>query len=152
MSVLKRIENIWINCRSRPPFHFDGYTLIELVLAIMVTSIAIPSILALFATVLMDSHDAEFMSVAQMLAIQQVEIILADKAGTGEGYGYDSITNGRYANVNPGAPFESWSRSVSIQTVDEGEMYEYKLITVTVPNPLIPSVELTAFVLDHSGL
>lgn len=130
----------------------NGYSLIEMIMTILLMSVAIPSIVMMFTGVLSNSHDAEFMTVSSLLASEQLEIILADKAGTGIGYGYASINSGRYANVNPPAPFEDWTRVVSIQTVDAGQPYEYKEITVTVSQSLIPSIVLTAFVFDHSGI
>jgi len=130
----------------------DGYSLIELIMVIIFGSVAIPGIVGMFTTVLTNSHDAEFIGIANMLAIQQVEIILADKAGSGAGYGYAAINNAKYANVNPGAPFDAFSRSVNIQTINPGQTYEYKLITVTVSSPVTPSVVLKAFVMDHSAI
>ncbi len=130
----------------------DGYSLIEMIMTILLMSVAVPSIVALFTGVMTNSHDAEFITVSNLLATEQLEIILADKAGTGVGYGYASINSGRYANVDPPAPFDDWSRTVNIQTVDAGQEYEYKEISVTVGQSLIPSITITAFVFDHSGL
>ncbi len=130
----------------------DGYSLIEMIMTILLMSIAIPAIVMMFTSVLTNSHDAEFMTVSNLLATEQMEIILADKAGSGAGFGYANINSAKYANVNPPTPFNDWTRTVSIALVDSGQAYEYKEITVTVNQSLIPAVVLTAFVFDHSGL
>jgi type II secretory pathway pseudopilin PulG len=101
----------------------DGYSLIEMIMTILLMSIAIPSIVMMFTGVLTNSHDAEFMTVSSLLATEQIVIILADKAGTGVGYGYASINSGKYANVDPPAPFDDWTRTVAIQIVDAGQPY-----------------------------
>lgn len=130
-----------------------GYSFIELIMAILLMSIAIPGIVLMFTYVMTNSHDAEFVAISNFLASEQMEIILADKAGTGVGYGYDSITAGRYSSVNPGAPFGAWSRSVSVETQPPDDLgFDYKVITVTVSHPLVSTVVMTSFVLDHSGI
>jgi len=129
----------------------DGYSLIEMVMVILLMSVAIPGLVGLYTTVLTNSHNAEIMTVADLLAVEQMEIIFADKHGSGLG-GYNAINSGRYSSVNPTGYFSAYTRTVNIQTINAGQPYEYKLITVTVNHPLIPSVVLNAAVLDHSGL
>jgi len=128
---------------------FEGFSLIELVLVILMISLAVPSITRLYSTIFTQGHTAEFMTVANMLATEQMEIILADKAGSGEGYGYDSINSSRYSNVQPGGLFNAFSRTAEIQTFNVDEDFEYKVITVTVSMDLTPNIVLTAFVMDH---
>ncbi len=130
----------------------DGFSLLELVITIMLLSVAIPGIVEMYNTALTNSHTSEIITTAELLAAEQIEIILAHKAGSGAGYGYGSITQARYANVNPAAPFGEYTRSVTVQTVNPGAAYEYKLITVTVDNSLINPVTLTTFIMDHSGI
>ncbi len=118
----------------------------------MLLSVAIPGIVEMYNTALTNTHTSEMLSIAELLAAEQVEIILAHKAGSGAGYGYTSITQARYANVNPGAPFTQFTRSVTVQTVNPGAAYEYKLITVTVNHSLINPITMTTFVMDHSNI
>ena len=130
----------------------QGYSLIEMVMVILLFSVSMPAIISMFTGVLTNSHTAEYLTVAELLAVEQMEIILAHKAGTGAGYGYGSITSARYSSVNPAAPYNAWTRSVSVQTVNSGGAYEYKLITVTVDHDLINAISLETVIFDHSGL
>lgn len=130
----------------------DGYSLMELIMVIILMTIAIPAIVSMYTTVLTNSHNAEYMTIADLLAIEQVETILADKAGTSAGFGYASINTARYAAVNPPAPFTAFTRTVTVTTINTGLQYEYKQITVTVSHALIPDVELVTAIFDHTGL
>jgi Tfp pilus assembly protein PilV len=129
-----------------------GYSLIELVMVILLFSASMPAIVSMYTSVLTNSHSAEYLTIAELLAVEQMEIILAHKAGTGGSYGYGTITSARYSSVNPPAPFSAWTRSVSIQTVNSGGAYEYKLITVTVDHDLIDVITLETIIFDHLGL
>jgi len=130
----------------------DGYSLIELIIIIILASVAIPGLVGLYTTVLNNSHDSEIMTVACLLASEQMEIILADKAGSGAGYGYAAITTQKYASVNPGSPFNGYTRTVTVTTVNSGAQNEYKRIVVTVNHSTIPPVVLTSAVTDHGAL
>ncbi|MCF7811247.1 hypothetical protein K9N50_09710 [bacterium] len=130
----------------------QGYSLIELVMIILLFSVSMPAIVSMYTGVLTNSHSAEYMTIAELLAVEQMEIILAHKAGSGAGYGYGSITAARYSSVNPSAPYSAWSRSVDVQTINSGGSYEYKLITVTVDHALINAIILETVIFDHSGI
>ncbi len=129
-----------------------GYSMVEIIIAIIFATIAIPGIVGMYTAVLTNSHSAEIMTVANLLAVEQMETILADKAGTGVDYGYSAINSQKYASVTPTSPFTGYSRTVDVQTIDSGQTYEYKLITVTVGHSLIPEVVLVSFITDHSGI
>ena len=130
----------------------DGYSLMELIMVIILMSVAMPGIVGMFTAVLTNSHKAEIMMVANVLAAEQMEIILADKGGSGGSGGYNSINEARYSNVNPTGYFSAYTRTVAVQTMNLGDQYEYKLITVTVSHSLIPPITLTTIVMDHSAL
>jgi len=130
----------------------DGYSLLELVITIMLLSVAIPGIIEMYTTAMTNTHVAEVQTIAELLATEQMEIIIAHKAGSGGGFGYASITQGRYSSVNPGAPFTEYTRSVSVQTINPGAAYEYKLVSVTVNHPLISAITMTTTLYDHSGI
>lgn len=129
-----------------------GYSLMELVIVITLGTVAMPAIISMFTTVFTNSHKAEFMTIAELLAVEQMEIILADKAGTGVGYGYAAIDNAKYADVNPTGDFASFTRTVNVTLVNPGDPYEYKLVTVSVSHPLIPTVTLSMALFEHSGI
>ncbi len=132
----------------------DGFTLIELVLVIVVASIAFPGMLTMYNFIYTNSADAEFMTIATLLAIEQMENILADKAGSGAGYGYDAITSAKYASVNPPAPFNGFTRTVSVTNVNinNNPSYPAKQIVVTVGHPKIPNVVIQTLITNHPGL
>jgi prepilin-type N-terminal cleavage/methylation domain-containing protein len=130
----------------------DGFSLLELVITIMLLSVAIPGIVEMYNTALTNSHVAEIQTIAVLLATEQMETIIAHKAGSGAGFGYASITQARYASVNPGAPYGEFTRSVTIQTVNPGAAYEYKSVAVTVNHPVISAITLTTMLYDHSAI
>ena len=132
----------------------SGFSLIELVLAIVMTGIAFPGIVGLFVNVASNSLASEIMTTANLLAQEQIEIIIADKAGTGSGFGYSAITSAKYASVNPTSPFTAYQRTVSVTTQNLGGSASYpaKIVQVTVSHSMIPSVVLTTILLDHSSL
>lgn len=136
---------IWLRANS-------GYSLIELVLVILIAGSVSPGLIGLFTTLTNNSHQAEFTSIAMYLAAEQIEIILADKAGSGTGYGYAAITSAKYASVQPSSPFNGFNRTVSVQTVNSGQAMEYKRITVTVSHALIPTITLVTMVTNHSTI
>lgn len=126
----------------------------ELVMVILLAAIAFPGIIAMYTSVYVNGTNAELMTVANALAIQQVEIILADKAGSGSGYGYANITSAKYDNVNPTSPFTAFGRTVTVTDFDiDGDAnYPAKQFVVRVSHPNIPAVVLTTWITDHSGL
>jgi len=130
----------------------NGYSLMELIIVIILATVAMPGIVGLYTTTLTNSQKAEFYAIADMLAREQMEIILADKAGAGAGYGYGAIDNAKYSSVNPTDYFSAFTRTVNITVVNSGDPYEYKRIVVTVTHPSISSVILTSAVYDHSGI
>ncbi|MBM3326586.1 MAG: type II secretion system protein [Calditrichaeota bacterium] len=143
------LNKIWQHIKSK-----NGYSLVELVAALVLSGLMLPTVVDIFGTTAANSFDAEFMSIANFLAVEQMEIILADKAGSGAGYGYSAITSAKYANVNPPAPFNGFTRTVTITdfNINNNPSYPAKQIVVRVHHPTIPDVVLTAFITDHSGL
>lgn len=144
----------WLGRLGRRLSDKSGYSLIELVVAIVMTGVAFPGIVNLYMNVSANSLQAEIMTMANMLAQEQIEIILADKAGSGAGFGYSAITSAKYASVNPAAPFTSFTRTVAVttQNLAGSASYPAKVITVTVSHAMIPNVVLKTVILDHSSL
>jgi len=131
----------------------DGYSLIELIMVTLILTIAFPGIIEMYTTVLNKSHDAEVISIAELLAVEQMEIIKADKAaGSAAGLGYAYISQANYSGVNPSAPFNAWSRTVTVQTYNAGGTFEYKLVTVSVNHDMISAVVLKTILINHEGL
>jgi prepilin-type N-terminal cleavage/methylation domain-containing protein len=112
----------------------DGYSLIELIIVIILGSIATPAIVSMYTTVFTFSHQSEIQTIAEMLAVEQMEIVLADANGSGAGYGYAAILNSKYpdASIRPTGPFSGYYRWVRVNTYLVGDPYEYKRIYVIV--------------------
>jgi len=132
----------------------DGYSLIELVMAIVLATIAFPGIVTMFTSIYVNGGNGELMTVANLLAVEQMEVILADKAGSGAGFGYANITSAKYGSVSPAAPFNAYGRAVTVTAVniDGDEDYPAKQVVVRVTHPKIPDVILTCLITDHPGL
>ena len=130
----------------------DGYSLMELIIVIILATVAMPGIVGMYTTTMVNSQKAELMTMSDMLAREQMEIILADKAGTGAGFGYANINTAKYASVNPTGYFASFARTVTITTLNPGGLYESKMIVVTVSHTKIPSVVLTGLIFNHAGI
>lgn len=141
----------WLKAFGRDP---KGFSIIELVLVIILAGIAFPVMVYMFTSVYMNGHNGEYMTIANVLAIQQMETILADKAGSGAGYGYSAITSAKYASVNPPAPFTAFTRSVTVTNINinNNASYPAKQIVVRVSHSAIPDIVLTNIITDHSSL
>lgn len=128
--------------------------MVELVMVIILAAIAFPVMISMYTSIYANGHNGEFMTIANNLAIQQMEIILADKAGTGSGYGYSAINTAKYSSVNPSAPFTAFTRTVTVTTlnISGNASYPGKQIVVTVRHSAIPDIVLTNLITDHSGL
>lgn len=110
----------------------DGFTLIEVIMAIVVIAIAIPPILTLFSQNITDSHESEVYTKATLYAIEKIEEIIGDKRAASDGYGWDYILQpGQYPNDSPE---EGYTRSISIDTTGnsfQGVTYAEILVTVS---------------------
>jgi len=131
-----------------------GFSIVELVMVIVLAAIAFPVMVAMYTSIYINGHDGELMTMANNLAIQQMEVIIADKAGSGAGYGYSEITTAKYSSVNPPSPFTAFTRTVTVTSVNiaGNASYPGKQIVVRVRHSSIPDIILTHLITDHSGL
>jgi hypothetical protein len=125
-----------------------------MMMVILLAIIAFPGITQMITSVYLNGTQSEIMIIANALAIQQMEIVLADKAGSGSGYGYDAITSAKYSSVNPPSPFNAFGRTVSVTAfnINGNAAYPAKQIVVRVTHSQIPDIVITSFVTDHPGL
>lgn len=123
-------------------------------MVILLAGIAFPSIVTSFTTVYINGQYAEFMTAANMLAMQQMEIILADKAGTGAGFGYANITSAKYSSVNPASPWTAFTRTVTVTAfnINGNASYPGKMVEVRVTHPKIPAVVITTIITDTATI
>lgn len=120
-------------------FNSKGLTLIELVISMVVMSVALMSLVAVFSTISVQMQSAEFLRTARMLAQEQVEEIRArrfDENASKDGSGnwstamgadagetatdkntFDDVDDFHGWSENLTGSFSSFSRSVSISYV-----------------------------------
>ncbi len=123
-----------------------GLTLIEVILVIVVLSIAVTSLLELMSSILVYSNDSVILTQAMMYAQEKMEEIIADKKNPNRGYDW-IITPGNYENDTPAQGF---TRSVSIET--SNKVYNgvpYALVEVSVAHEDLPVVKLTTWLTDY---
>ncbi|MBI4431275.1 MAG: prepilin-type N-terminal cleavage/methylation domain-containing protein [Candidatus Omnitrophica bacterium] len=126
----------------------SGFTLIELVIIIVVVSIAIGALLTALASVTQNTIHPLIMQTATELAEQEVEKV------TGTRFSFVcSCTNNAYA-----APFDGYSRKITVAAVPnpplatpDPTMQNYKMVDVTVTNSTIGSVMLRTIVTNRGG-
>ncbi len=123
-------------------------------MVIVLAAIAFPVMVSMYTSIYTNGHDGELMTIANNLAIQQMEVIIADKAGSGAGYGYSAITSAKYSSVNPPSPFTAFTRTVTVTTLNiaGNAAHPAKQIVVRVRHSAIPDIVLTMLLTDHSAL
>ncbi len=118
-----------------------GFTLPEVVMAIVVLGIALPPILFSLGKGARDAVYFEHHGIASALAQEKMEALVADRHSSNRGYPY--LTNANYAAENPVSGFAGYLRSVSItevaasdlSTASAGSGYKKVVVTVTYSNP-----------------
>jgi len=125
-----------------------GYSLIEIIMVIIIVAIAIPPLLSLLSSVLVDSHDSEVLTQAVTFAQEKMEEIIADKKADDGGRGYDwVVTPGRYPSDEPAT---GYTRSVHIDTTNKKyDNVRYALVEVTVTHADMPDVVLTTWLTKY---
>lgn len=110
-------------------------TIIETVAAIVILSVALPSLMSAYAEASHQSIKPYQQSIASMLAVERMEEIIARRfRGTD---GYDAVTTTNFPSESPVSGFPAFDRSVSVLLVDSslgvvGSDQGYKLVTVEV--------------------
>lgn len=117
-----------------------GLTLIELVVVIFFTSIALTALLNSFSVSITKSTDSEALTIAVELAEEKLEEIRSDK----DGRGYPFIISDNYPEEVDPDGYANFTRTVSIVPYTD-----YKTIYVTVANPKIPNVRLATILANY---
>lgn len=114
-------------------------TIIEIAMAIVILSVALPPLVGAFADASMQSILPVNEAIASFLAIDRMEEMVARRyAGTLDGVtGYDAITTANYPSESPVTGFSRFDRQVTVTLVDKdlnpaGSELHYKLVRVTV--------------------
>ncbi len=110
-----------------------GFTLVELIAAVVVLSVAVPPMLWTLREAQLTRADAILAVEAQWLASDQIEAVLADRHSTT--LGYDHVTTSNYPTEDPvtGAPM--FARAVSVRETEADLVTPgtgFKVVEVTV--------------------
>lgn len=110
-------------------------TIIETVAAIVILSVALPTLLSTFAEASHQSIKPYQQSIASMLAIERMEEIVARRYRGTDGYG--AVTTANFPAESPVSGFSGFSRTVSVSYVNAdlsaaGSDQGYKRVTVDV--------------------
>jgi Tfp pilus assembly protein PilV len=131
--------------RSRPSV--NGFTLIEVVILIVVASIAVLPLAMLFATTSIRSSDAQSASIAAQLAQAKLEEITADRNASTRGFSY--VVAGNYPAESPVPAFTSFQRSVTVAPDSTYDGVTFRTVSVTVTTSGIPPVTLTTWFVNY---
>jgi len=110
-------------------------TIIEIVAAIVILGVAMPTLLTAFADAAVQSIGPYQRGIASMLAIERMEEIVARRyRGTD---GYDAVTTANFPDESPVNGFPAFDRSVIVTFTDAslapvGSDQGYKLVRVNV--------------------
>lgn len=111
-----------------------GFTLIEVIIAVVVLAIAIPPVFWALRDANVKRVDPINLSRARWLVNEKIEDVLADARSTTRGYSY--LVSGNYASESPVSGFSGFSRSVVISesgaSLVSGSGTGYKTVAVTV--------------------
>jgi Tfp pilus assembly protein PilV len=120
-----------------------GFTLIEMVLIIVITAIAVLPLSMLFANTSIRSSDARNATIAAQLAQAKMEELTADKNSPTRGFSY--LVTGNYPAESPVAAFPGYNRSVTFAPDSTYDGITFRAVGVTVVSPNIPPVTLTTW-------
>jgi Tfp pilus assembly protein PilV len=124
-----------------------GFTLIEMVLIIVITAIAVLPLSMLFANTSIRSSDARNATIAAQLAQAKMEELTADKNSPTRGFSY--LVAGNYPAENPVSAFPGYNRSVTFAADSTYDGVTFRAVGVAVASPNIPPVTLTTWFVNY---
>ena len=139
----------------------QGFTLIEIIITLLVLSIAAVGVLSVFTTGIRESADPLILNQAIALAQEKMDSIIGDKMNTTTPRGFTYIIPGNYPAESPVTGFPAFSRSVNVYCVTAGALDTnngdvppcttsgYAHITVTVTNATVGNVNVDTVVTNY---
>ena len=138
----------------------DGFTLIEIIITLVVLSIAVVGVLSVFTTAIKGSANPVVLNRAIALAQEEMDTIIGDRMNPD---GFKHIIPGNYPAEIPVTGFTGFNRSVTIICVDSGALNAdngvspgasgcasgYTHVQVTVAHAAIGSVILDGLVTNY---
>lgn len=153
-----------------------GFSMIEVVLMIMILSIAIPSLLQLFTENTITGAEVQILPTAKMLAARKMEEVLAMRFDEQDEKG-EMFGDGNWARtMGPGggevghpelwndvddfngsdddleAPYEGYSVAVTVSYVSSNNLTTPLVIPAPIPDDWTPSYKLIEVTVDNPGL
>lgn len=132
-----------------------AFSLIETIVAIVIMSIAVPSMLWTLREAHIDRVNPTLASTARWLAVEKLEDVIADRHSTTRGYVY--LIPGNYPAENPVAGYAAFSRTVSFNetladlvTAGTGYMNVTVQISWTDGEALAQSLDIVTVLTDYT--
>jgi MSHA pilin protein MshD len=136
----------------------DGFTLIEIIITLVVLSIAVVGVLSVFTTAIRGSANPVVLNRANALAQEKIDTIIGDRMNSARGFAYILP-----ANYTAEIPVTGFNRSVTIICVDPDDLNKdnlvppgasgcasgYTHVQVTVAHAAIGSVSLDGLVTNY---
>ncbi len=137
--------------------HQLGFSLIEVIITLVVLSIAAVGVLSVFTTGMTGSADPLFQNQATHLVQEKMDRIIGDRMNPARGYAYINPAN--YPAETPVAGFPAFNRSVAVFCVTAADLNTstgappcgsgYTHVTVTVTNSVIGNVTAETVVANY---
>ncbi|MFH0777831.1 MAG: hypothetical protein V2A71_04285 [Candidatus Eisenbacteria bacterium] len=125
----------------------QGFSLFEVVLAVIILGAVGLPLLSMFVNSSLRSGDGYLISTATNLAQEKLEEIVADRFSPARGFDYVMPAN--YPAENPVSGYDGFSRTVAIAADSAYSGVTYRTITVTVSNAAIDGVSLCTWVTNY---
>lgn len=123
-----------------------GFSLMELILVIMILSVALLPLITQAVQTTIHSGDGQIASTAAFLARERMEIIEVEEDHPAVGYA--GITEARYPDESSIRDFPGYVRTVRISPDSTYGGIMFKVVTVTVTPPGGAAVALTTWVVQ----
>ena len=120
-----------------------GFTLIEVVLILVIASLAILPLSMLFANTTIRSSDARNTTIAAQLAQAKMEEIAADRSSPARGFAF--LVSRNYPPEDPVPAFPGFHRSVWIAADSAYDGVRFRTVRVSVSAVNLPPVTLTTW-------
>jgi prepilin-type N-terminal cleavage/methylation domain-containing protein len=140
-----------------------GFSLIEIIITLVVLSIAAVGVLSVFSVGMKGSADPLLTNQAVQLAQEKMDTIMGDRSNSARGFGWIAAAANPYAAENPITGFPAFNRNVTIYCVSPPPPANalntstgappcasgYAHITVTVTNTTIGSITAETVITNY---
>lgn len=123
-----------------------GFSLMELILVIMILSVALLPLITQAVQTTIHSGDGQVASTAAFLARERMEVIEVDEDHPA--IGFAGVTEARYPDESSIPDFPGYARTVRISPDSTYGGLTYKVVTVAVTPPGGAAVALTTWVVQ----